>query len=674
MKKIILTLFSTGLVLLSLAQCPTDVKVQNITIPTCGSNNGSFTVLVSGASGNVNVSIDSGLTYTAVSSGSQQYNNLPAGNYGIRIALASSPAVLCDSFIFKLIANYSSIVTISSNPAGGCQITNGSIDLNGIAATDSVSWISSTNPIFSPIGASHEISSLKPGKYYVIMKGTSNNYCLTTDTITVQNYGVACPTPSFCGNATDANNLFPNGTFGSGGNADGTTAQRNGPQLLSNITNYTYQPLGTFGPEDGFYSIANNTNYGTGTPFANTWFDGYDHDYTVTGIKNGYQLVVNASYAPDIVIDEPISVPCTDHTYQFSAYVRDLDITSGQIPTNLEFLVDGIGLYSTGDINVGDRSWHQVGFTFTTRNSSPRMSIRNNSTGGSGNDWAIDDIYVGSCVPTIVYSLITFVGCIPQNPIATVTDNSATWLYFKWQVNKNDGHGFVDYTTPSAESSTTSYQVTLNLPTSYNTSLGWKFQLVLATTQAELSSSCSYTSGTSFVLQTCGVVLPIKDINLKAQVVNNQADINFTVVDQTDISYYIIERSEDGKEFTEVSTIYSDPSMSYSTEDYSLTNNNYYKVIAVDKDGDQYSSSIVYLSYKDETSTIQLFPNPTLDEIHITVPAEQVLQSVTIIDNIGQKVLETKSLTTDVSKLPNGTYIAQILTDKQETNIKFIKH
>jgi Secretion system C-terminal sorting domain len=670
MKKIILTLLSTGLVLLSMAQCPTDVKVQNIVTPTCGVANGAFTVLVSGASGNVNVSINNGLTYTGTTSGSLLFSNLLPGKYPIKIMTGTN---VCDSFSFNLVAPYDASAVVNSTPTSGCQNTNGSIVLSNVPSTDSVSWLSGINPIFSQVGTGI-IPNLKTGKYYLILKGTP--FCYSTDTITVQNSGVACAVPSFCGNATDANNLFPNGTFGSGGNADGSVDQRNGPQLPTGVTGYTYQPLSPFGPEDGFYTVANNTNYSSGTPFANTWFDGYDHDYTLTGIKNGYQLVVNASYASDIVIDEPISVPCTDHTYQYSAYIRDLDITSGQIPANLEFLVDGIGVYSTGNINAGDGSWHQVGFTFTTVNSSPRMSIRNNATGGSGNDWAIDDIYVGSCVPTITYSPITFVNCIPQNPIATVTDNSATWLYFKWQVNKNDGNGFVDYTTASAESSTTSYQVTLNLPTNYNGSLGWKFQLVLATTQAELSSGCSYTSGTSFVLQLCSIALPIKNIDIKGQIVDNQANINFNLVDQTDISSFIVEKSLDGKDFTEFTTIYPNDNMNYSLNDNSLSSVQYYKVIAVEKDGTEYSSPIIILKYTNLAENIQLFPNPATNNIHIIIPEGQILDNLTIIDNLGQVLLRTSTLnnyTLDVSNFATGTYIAKIVTNKQETNIKFIK-
>ncbi|MBI3883120.1 MAG: hypothetical protein HY305_02610, partial [Sphingobacteriales bacterium] len=249
----------------------------------------------------------------------------------------------------------------------------------------------------------------------------------------------SCPAVTLCGNATDSNNLFPNGTFGFGG-ADGTNAQINGPALAPGLTQYAYQPLGYRGPEDGFYAITNNTFLGsdyladpdpTGTanpnhtPFSGSWWNGFDHTPGEPA-NNGYQMVVNASYAPDIVISKTLNNLCSNKKYQFSAWIRNLDRLSGQIPANLTFLVNGVGLYKTGDIPTGaaGQAWRQVGFTFQASGATTTISIRNNQTGGVGNDWALDDIYVGSCNPTVVLTPLSTT-CSPlDTAYGVVTDAS----------------------------------------------------------------------------------------------------------------------------------------------------------------------------------------------------------------------------------------------------------
>ncbi len=307
-----LLLFASLLNVKIFAQCPTDIKVNNITYPTCGNTDGKFSVLVQQPSSNVDVSIDGGHSFTS-GSGSIQFSNLAANQYNIVVRLTGSTTI-CQSFSYLLRADYDNYAS-SSTAASNCT-ANGSIILNSsIPSTDSVSWLSNLNPTFVIISSltARTIPNLIPGLYYLTYKSTTSNYCYHIDTVTVFNTGTACPAASFCGNATDPTNLFPNGTFGSGGNADGTNAQINGPALPAGITAYTYQPLGAFAPEDGFYSIANNTYAGSdigNTPFSGHWYDGYDHDYTVTGVKNGYQMVVNASVDPDIVIQQTISGLC----------------------------------------------------------------------------------------------------------------------------------------------------------------------------------------------------------------------------------------------------------------------------------------------------------------------------------------------------------------------------
>ena len=680
------------------AQCPDDIKVDNITQPTCGSSNGQFSVLLSNTDSAVEVSIDGGVTFStaAASAGSITFKDLLPNLYHIVVKLASSTTP-CQSFNFVLRANYGSAYTVASTAASNCT-ANGSIVIGGgVLSTDSVSWLSSLTPAFVTAGSltANTIPDLAPGLYYVIFKSsTGGNYCYSVDTISVNNTGTACPAAVFCGNATDPTNLFPDGTFGSGGNANGDNAQINGPALPAGITEYTYQPLGVLAPEDGFYAIVNNTApdpaSSSARVFNNSWYSGYDHDYAVTGVMNGYQMVVNASVDPDIVIQETINNLCPHKKYQFSAFIRDLDSTVGQIPANLTFLVNGIGLYTTGNILTGQGNiWRQIGFTFQPTGDSATISIRNNQGGGAGNDWAIDDIYLGDCVPTVALQPILD-SCTnpPTQATAIITDGSQFYDTYQWQVNKNDGNGFVDDSTVQTATfnSANSYTASINLPDlSINPTLymGWEYRIIVGTTASDLTSpTCSYTSTQRLLLQGCDVILPIKVTSIKAQLDNGNGEVLWQVADQINVNHYELQKSTDGKTFSDVISIapVAGNVASYTAEDNSLSGGTtYYRIKEVDNNNVVSYSTVVTLNEDGSADNIKIFPNPVSGQLFITTPSNIKIESAVIIDATGRKVLQTGSLNNstnsiEVSSLATGFYTLRLTTSSNEVvNKSFIK-
>ncbi|HTC00591.1 MAG TPA: hypothetical protein VK705_07900, partial [Ferruginibacter sp.] len=559
--------------------CPVDVRALVVTAPTCGLSNGSFDVQVGfhGSATLAQVSLNGFATFQddgpLPGTGVVHFTNEPAGLYTISIR-NSATLVICQTFTFVFTASqYDTTAAMTANPASGCFNADGSIVLSGLtsSATDSVSWLSNLTPSFvtvASLATSNTISNLIPGNYYVILKAAGSNYCYSTHKINVGNSGSACAAPTFCGNASDPNNLFPDGTFGSGGNPDGTNAQINGPPLAAGITEYPYQPLGYRGPEDGFYSIVNNTYLGSdflgndptgangnNTPFNGSWYNGYDHDHVgpPNDGENGYMLVVNASYSPDVVIQQTVNNLCTEKIYQFSAWIRDLDLTPGQIPAKVEFIVNGVGLYTTPVIPTGPagQAWQQVGFTFQTNSSTAVISIRNDTTGGLGNDWAMDDIYIGDCQPSITLSPATLVcGSINDSASATVNDVSDIYDTYQWQVNKNDGFGYVAasaiITVPGFNTSPThTYTTNVALPTPIApANAGWTYRLVLGTTAADISSPTCYFTDTSVLVltNTCSVILPIKLLSIQAQqLTQTSGEVTWTVASQTNVTQYIVE-------------------------------------------------------------------------------------------------------------------------------------
>ncbi len=690
MKKFLpLFILASLLSLLVQAQCPDDVAINNITLPTCGSSNGKFTIMVTPAQTPAlyESSIDGGVTWFQHTSGnaSKSYTSKPAGLYNIQVRKIGT-TTLCNSKQFVLRAEYNASFTATPTSATGCNVYDGKIVLSGIAQTDSVSWLSSIKPAYTVVSSlsASTINGLKPGMYYVIIKSPANNYCFSTKTVTVGNSGTTCPAPTLCSNA-QGSNKFPNGTFGSG-------ASLNGAALPNGETTYGYSQLASGSPDDGFYAIANTTDYNGSTAGGNvfnTWTLTTDH----TGDANGYMMIVNASYDQDVVTEKIVSGLCPNKTYQFSAFVKNImpnrSTSTSYITPNLTFLIDGVGVYTTG--NIVDSNWNNVGFTFKSTGTSAKFSIRNNNPGGSGNDWAIDDIYVGVCVPTIQMNPFITTCVNPATQItATITDISHLYAKYKWQVNRNDGNGYVDATaitdaTFDANNQYTAVVVPNPSPiTDYQN--GWTYRITVGESESDFSDTiCSYVNYKTLIIAQCGVILPVQLQSVDAVLQNSNGKISWKVSQQLNIHHYEVEKSIDGKNFSLLSSQApsGDQAASYIAWDKNVNQGvNYYRVKIVYADGKVAYSQIVTIVSKENTPYAKLFPNPVSDRLFVWVPDNASLIRIEVFDAVGKKVLEKTRTTVsgnvmdiEVASLSKGIYHVRARAQSGEyINLRFVKN
>ena len=196
-----------------------------------------------------------------------------------------------------------------------------------------------------------------------------------------------------------------NEDFGAGANP--------GLQLGSGLTNMEYTPNNC--PNDGQYTIANSLT-GAGNCHDGTWYDiPSDH----TGNKNGYMMIINASYQPSIFFYQQAKGLCPNTTYEFSAWIINLIIpgfiTASFTEPNITFTIktaDGKILASdtTGTIpptaydqEQKKANWVKYGVYFTTpaNVSDVTVIMTNNAPGGNGNDFIMDDITFRACGPII---------------------------------------------------------------------------------------------------------------------------------------------------------------------------------------------------------------------------------------------------------------------------------
>ncbi|RYZ43970.1 MAG: hypothetical protein EOP49_27610, partial [Sphingobacteriales bacterium] len=328
------------------------------------------------------------------------------------------------------------------------------------------------------------------------------------------------------------------GTFGSG-------ATHNRAAPLAFTTTYVKQNHSTGQPQDYNYSIVNNTS-GTGStnpivgvPNANRvftyWDIGGDHTGATNqtmgnppvapGTNGGYMVVVNASYKTDTAYRETLNNLCPNTYYQFSAWVRNIcprcscdsmgrgSGTAGFIPAagndssgvkpNISFEIDGNIYYTSGDINYTRTTpWRKYGFTFLTgpTQTTANFLIRNNSPGGGGNDWALDDIIVSHCGPNLSMNYAPIaLGC-SANPFAVYLSDTVryafnnSYIHFKWQISNVGGTVWTDMTGPGTSGVgiptvvNGQYQYVTNLPPflAYPADSGKYFRVFVATTVSQL--------------------------------------------------------------------------------------------------------------------------------------------------------------------------------------------
>ncbi|MEL6668311.1 MAG: gliding motility-associated C-terminal domain-containing protein, partial [Bacteroidota bacterium] len=231
-------------------------------------------------------------------------------------------------------------------------------------------------------------------------------------------------------------NIFEEGDFGSG------TANllATDPGIAPGYTYTTFVP-----PEDGFYTITNNTGEWPG--LFPSWLPIRDRSTD----PNGYMMVVNASFEPGLFYEQEIDGLCDNTTYLFSADVINLiraNVT-GHIAPNISFLLDGVEQFTTGNIPQSEL-WDNYGFSFTTApgQNSVILSLRNNAPGGIGNDLAIDNISFRPCGPRAIVRTTNIPRICQDNGaftlISEIVGNQYDMPVVQWQQSFDEGQTWQD--------------------------------------------------------------------------------------------------------------------------------------------------------------------------------------------------------------------------------------
>jgi hypothetical protein len=518
-------------------------------------------------------------------------------------------------------------------------------------------------------------------------------------------------------------------------------------------------------PQDYYYGVSNNTSGGntTGTGFAtsNTAYpipDNSSPNHRIFGVwdiigdhtgasnpllgnaptsspsaNGGYMVVVNAAYRTDTAFLDTVYNLCPNTYYQYTAWFRNIcshcgcdsngtgNTSSGYIPTapgdssgvypNLTFNINGYDYYSTGNLKYTGQ-WVQKGFTYLTGPNQTTMviSIRNNAPGGGGNDWAIDDIGVSSCYPSMLLT--------PDKPdtLCQGTDDTVRFKvtaffnnYTEWKLEKSVDNG-VTWTTTGVD--TTGQPASGSGTPVYNPSSGLyeylvsryfrlnpvdaliKYRIIVASTTASLSdANCSFITTSPKIVYAinCMVPLPTRLISFKGQVKNGssgaQGFLQWISASEVDGTTFTVEGSNDGTRFTTIGTVHGQASpgqgASYQlTDPAPLAGARYYRIRISAGPYSTYSTQVM-LSDGSITFDIRNLGNPFTDHIamELASPINTTVR-LSLVDMYGRVVKVQQQIITQglnnfdipgLGGLVNGTYVLQISTGDKIFTQKVVK-
>jgi hypothetical protein len=187
------------------------------------------------------------------------------------------------------------------------------------------------------------------------------------------------------------------------------------------------------------------------------------------------------------------------------------------------------------------------------------------------------------------------------------------------------------------------------------------------------------------------VTLPVKLLDFTANYTKPSALLDWSTSQEHNFSHFIIERSVDGENFSQVALVFgageSDSKINYSYNDKDLKNRGgiiYYRLKQVDIDGKFSYSSVRILRLGDEKTSITLatFPNPVATDLRITIPSSWQNNHLQIdLYNVSGQLVNAQDIANSsqtesisVASLQKGIYFVQVRNGAETAKQQIVKN
>jgi len=185
--------------------------------------------------------------------------------------------------------------------------------------------------------------------------------------------------------------------------------------------------------------------------------------------------------------------------------------------------------------------------------------------------------------------------------------------------------------------------------------------------------------------------LPVTLKSFTATLENKKPVMNWVSSTENNLSHYVVERSVNGSDFSEVAIIFANGNSSVDSK-YGFSDNAvpasskgviYYRLKMVDMDTKYKFSETRLVRIGDAVKliSIQAYPNPAINEIRITIPANWQSKKVQyeIYSVTGQSLRRvnrnsaSQTEVMDISQLTVGSYIIKVVADNEIATQQFVK-
>ena len=184
-------------------------------------------------------------------------------------------------------------------------------------------------------------------------------------------------------------------------------------------------------------------------------------------------------------------------------------------------------------------------------------------------------------------------------------------------------------------------------------------------------------------------VLPVEIISFNAVKQSNNVLLSWTTGSESNNSYFEIERSSNGAQYEPIGRV-EGMGTTVQKNHYNFTDlrplagTNYYRLKQVDKDGKaKYSAILIFKGDKNNSNSINIYPNPVVDKININVSSDVATNGlISIFNETGIKVYEQNKLIIKgqniftLNAIPNlskGVYFVKVAMNSKIFTTKFMQ-
>ncbi len=137
--------------------------------------------------------------------------------------------------------------------------------------------------------------------------------------------------------------------------------------------------------------------------------------------------------------------------------------------------------------------------------------------------------------------------------------------------------------------------------------------------------------------------VPINFYSVNIRANNNLAELSWKVGSEMNISYYIIQRSVNGIDFTSIATVYPNGKNEYKwIDNMALPGKNFYKVVAIEITGRQSASQVLTLNNANKQTGIAVAPNPVPNK-KLTLQLNYMMEGKVSVDLFNSNLQRTYS-------------------------------